>query len=70
MDTFIIILIVLAAIATAVVLVRGVIIMAQGKDVTGEQSNRMMNYRVRFQALTILLVVILFAALGRFGNGS
>jgi hypothetical protein len=70
MDTFIIILIVLAAIATAVVLVRGVIIMAQGKDITGEQSNRMMNYRVRFQALTILLVVILFAALGRFGSGS
>ncbi len=60
MDTFVIVLIVLAAIATAVVLVRGVITMAQGKDISGRQSNKMMSYRVAFQLLTILLVGVFF----------
>ena len=65
MNTFIIILIVLAAITTAVVLVRGVITMAQGKDIGGKQSNKMMSYRVAFQLLTILLVLLLFWVGGR-----
>jgi len=65
MNTFIIILIVLAAIATAVVLVRGVITMAQGKDIGGKQSNKMMSYRVAFQLLTILLVLLLLWVGGR-----
>ena len=59
MDTFIIVLIVLAAIATATVLVRGIVTMARGKDIGGLQSNKMMSYRVAFQLLTIILVVIL-----------
>ena len=59
MDSFIIALIVLAAIATATVLVRGIVTMARGKDITGQQSNKMMSYRVAFQLLTIILVVIL-----------
>lgn len=59
MNTFVIILIALFAIATAVVLVRGVIGMAQGKDITGRQSNKMMSYRVAFQLVTVLLVVVL-----------
>jgi hypothetical protein len=59
MNTFIIVLIVLAAVATATVLVRGIVTMARGKDITGEQSNKMMSYRVAFQLLTIILVVIL-----------
>ena len=67
MDNFVIILIVLAAIATAVVLVRGIIAMASGKDVTGQQSNKMMSYRVAFQLLTIILVVILVFVVR--GNG-
>lgn len=65
MNTFIIILIVLAALATAVVLVRGVITMAQGKDIGGKQSNKMMSYRVAFQLLTILLVLLLLWVGGR-----
>ncbi len=65
MNTIIIILIVLAAITTAVVLVRGVITMAQGKDIGGKQSNKMMSYRVAFQLLTILLVLLLFWVGGR-----
>jgi hypothetical protein len=68
MDTFVIILIVLAAIATATVLVRGVITMAQGKDIGGQQSNKLMSYRVAFQLLTIILVVILVFVV-RGGNG-
>ena len=59
MDIFIIVLIVLAALATATVLVRGIVTMARGKDITGQQSNKMMSYRVAFQLLTIILVVIL-----------
>jgi hypothetical protein len=59
MDTLVIVLIVLAALATATVLVRGIVTMAQGKDITGRQSNKMMSYRVAFQLLTILLVVVL-----------
>lgn len=68
MDTFIIILIVLAAIAAATVLVRGIVTMARGKDITGQQSNKMMSYRVAFQLLTIILVVILVFVMR--GNGS
>lgn len=59
MDTFVFVLIVLAAITTATVLVRGIVTMARGKDITGQQSNKMMSYRVAFQLLTIILVVIL-----------
>ena len=44
-----IILLVLAMAATAYVLVRGVIAMASGKDVTGEQQQNYMRKRVLFQ---------------------
>ena len=69
MNTILIILIVLAAIATAYVLVRGVITMAQGKDVTGVQSNKLMAGRVAFQGLAILLVILLFMLGGRGLSG-
>ncbi|WP_353218161.1 twin transmembrane helix small protein [Sandarakinorhabdus sp.] len=51
---------ILAALATLGVLARGIILMARGKDVTGEQSNRLMSLRVALQALAILFIVILF----------
>lgn len=60
MQTALIILMVLAALATATVLVRGIVIMARGKDITGVQSNKMMGYRVGFQALAIVFIIILF----------
>ncbi len=59
MQTLLIILIVLAAAATLFVLVKGVIGMAQGKDVTGARSQDLMRKRVMFQAGTIILVVLL-----------
>ena len=60
MNGIIIFFIVLAAAATAAVLIRGLVIMASGKDITGQQSNRMMSYRVGLQAVTVILVVLLF----------
>lgn len=59
MNTILIILIVLAAAATLFVLVKGVIGMAQGKDVTGQRSQDLMRKRVMFQAVAIILVVLL-----------
>jgi Hypoxia induced protein conserved region len=63
-NTLLIILIVLAALATLIVLVRGVLNMAQGKDLTGQRSQQLMRKRVMFQALTVLLVVLLLVLAG------
>ena len=60
MQTTLVIFMILAAVATLGVLARGIIIMARGKDITGEKSNRMMSLRVALQALAILFIVILF----------
>ena len=54
-----IVLLVLAMAATAYVLVRGVIAMASGKDLTGEQQQNYMRKRVLFQGLAIVLVMAL-----------
>ena len=59
-QTILIVLMILAALATLSVLARGIIIMARGKDVSGVQSNKMMSYRVAFQALTIAIIVVIF----------
>ena len=64
MTSLITILIILAALATLYVLVRGVITMAQGKDITGARSQDLMRKRVMFQALAILLVVLLLVMAG------
>ena len=61
-------LIAIAALATLYVLVKGVIGMAQGKDVTGVRSQALMRKRVMFQAVAIILV-ILFLMVAR-GSGS
>jgi hypothetical protein len=63
MTPLLIILLIAAMGAVAYVLVRGVIAMASGKDVTGEQQQNWMQKRVMFQAIAIILVVlILFVA--------
>ena len=59
MTALLIILIVLAAGATLFVLVKGVVGMAQGRDITGQRSQDLMRKRVMFQALAIILVVLL-----------
>ena len=68
MSTTLIILLVLAMAATAYVLVRGVIAMASGKDLSGQAQQDWMRKRVLFQAVAIILVaLILIVASGSKG---
>jgi hypothetical protein len=59
MQPLLIVLLVLAVGATVFVLVKGVIGMAQQKDLTGRRSQELMRKRVLFQAIAILIVVLL-----------
>ena len=59
MKPILIVLLVLAAGATLFVLVKGVIGMAQGKDITGQRSQELMRKRILFQAVAIALAVLL-----------
>ena len=54
--------------ATAYVLVRGVIAMASGNDVTGEQQQNYMRKRVLFQAVAIVIVILLLVVAGQAGK--
>ena len=77
MKIFLIILLVAAMIATVVALVRGVVTFLQGAsaEARGEggtgpsatqlKSNRMMQQRILFQALAILICVVLLFSMGR-----
>jgi hypothetical protein len=53
------ILLLLAMAAVAYVLVRGVMTMASGKDLTGEQSQMWMRRRVLFQGVAIAIIVLI-----------
>ena len=64
MQPILIVLLVLAVGATAFVLVKGVIGMAQQKDLTGRRSQELMRKRVLFQAIAILIVVLLLLMSG------
>ena len=59
MQTLLVILILLGAGATLYILVRGVVGMAQGRDITGQRSQELMRKRVLFQALTIVFVILI-----------
>jgi len=77
MQTFLVILLIAALIATVVALVRGVVSFLQsasdeargvgtsGLSALQLKSNRMMQQRILFQALAILIVVVLLFAAGR-----
>jgi hypothetical protein len=58
MDTFVFVLIIIAAGATLFVLAKGVIGMAQQKDLSGARSQGLMRKRVLYQAIAIVLVVL------------
>ncbi len=75
MNTFLVILLVAAMLATVVALVRGIISFLQEQSAqvrgTGDgptagqlKSNRMMQQRIMFQAAAILVCVLLLAAAG------
>ena len=61
MNTLLIIALVVAMAATAYVLVRGVIAMANGKDASGEIQQNYMQKRVLYQAIAIVIVVLILA---------
>lgn len=73
MNTFLIILLVIAVIATVVSLVRGIIAFLQtteadlkdqasGPSASGIKQNKMMMNRILFQALAVVIVIILLAS--------
>ena len=67
MNTFLLILLLIAMGAVAYVLVRGVIAMAQGKDVSGEVQQGYMQKRVLYQGIAIVIVVLILVLAGGRG---
>ena len=64
MTPLLIVLLIAAMGAVLYVLVRGVIAMASGKDVTGEQQQGYMQKRALFQGVAIVIVIIILALAG------
>lgn len=64
MRYFLLVLLLLAMAGVAYVLVRGVITMASGKDITGEQSQMWMRRRVLYQGVAIAIVVLILVVAG------
>ncbi|HJU77516.1 MAG TPA: twin transmembrane helix small protein [Sphingomicrobium sp.] len=64
MSTALTILLLLAMAAVVYVLARGVMGMASGRDLTGEQSQMWMRRRVIFQAVAIVLVILILLVAG------
>jgi hypothetical protein len=58
MKTFLFILILMAAAGALYALARGVIGMAQGKDLTGQRSQELMRKRVMYQAVAIVFIIL------------
>ena len=67
MNTLLIILLLIAMAAVVYVLVRGVIAMAHGKDVSGEVQQGYMQKRVLYQAIAIVIVILILAVAGGRG---
>jgi hypothetical protein len=68
MQILLLILLLLSMAAVAYVLVRGVINMASGQDLTGEKSQMWMRRRVLFQAVAIIIVILIIAVAGASSN--
>lgn len=65
MNTFVLILLLLAMAATVGALVWGVIAMARGGDFNAKWSNKMMRYRILFQFIAICVFMALLSMLGK-----
>jgi hypothetical protein len=65
MRIVLLILLLLAMAAVVYVLVRGVMAMASGKDVSGERSQMWMRRRVLFQAVAIVIVILILFVAGK-----
>ena len=68
MNTFLVLLLVAAMAATLYVLVRGVMTMAQGKEMSSERQQQWMRKRVQYQALAVILVILILLAAGTAGS--
>ncbi len=68
MSWILVLLLAAAMAATAYVLVRGVMTMAQGKELSSEHQQQWMRRRVQFQALAVILVIIILLAAGSAGS--
>ena len=68
MTIFLTILLVAAMAATAYVLVRGVVTMAQGQVGSSERQQQWMRKRVLFQAVAIILVILILVVAGTAGR--
>ena len=64
MNVLLIIALLVAMGATAYVLVRGVMAMASGKDLSGEQQQSYMRKRVLYQGAAIFIAVVILLAAG------
>lgn len=64
MTIILMVLLVAAMGATAYVLVRGVVTMAQGKAGSSEQQQQWMRKRVMFQAVAIIIVILILVLAG------
>ncbi|MDQ3077376.1 MAG: HIG1 domain-containing protein [Pseudomonadota bacterium] len=64
MNTLLIILLVVVMAATAYVLVRGVMAMANGKDTTGAVQQKYMQKRVLYQGIAIVIVALILMVAG------
>ncbi len=64
MNSLLFILLLIAMAAVAYVLVRGVIAMANGRDVSGEVQQGYMQKRVLFQGIAIVIAVIILLIAG------
>ena len=64
MNTVLTILLLAAMGATAYVLIRGVMAMASGKDISGERQQDYMRKRVLFQAVAMVVVILILVLAG------
>jgi hypothetical protein len=64
MNPILIVLLVLVMAGVAYVLVRGVIAMASGKDMTGEQSQKWMQRRVLLQGAAVVIIMLILVVAG------
>jgi uncharacterized membrane protein len=67
MKVVLVIIIVIFALLTLFVLIKGVVGMAQQKDITGQRSQELMRTRIKYQAITILFAVVLLALMSSGG---
>jgi hypothetical protein len=68
MNTVLTILLLAAMGATAYVLIRGVMAMASGKDISGERQQNYMRKRILFQAIAIIIVILILVVAGASGR--